>query len=97
MAAENDRETGARKAQKREASDRDQSQGDAAENKPSNEAQGPSQPLDQNDPSDGARKSRRTPSRETQKFAGAGPAIAEHSKDAKAPKAGRQRGAYVKD
>ena len=43
MPAENDRETGARKAQKREASDRDQSQGDAAENKPSNEAQGPSQ------------------------------------------------------
>ena len=52
---------------------------------------------DQTHPSDGARKSRPTPSRETQKFAGAGPAIAEHSKDAKAPKAGRQRGAYVKD
>ena len=53
--------------------------------------------LDQTHPSDGARKSRPTPSRETQKFAGAGPAIAEHSKDAKAPKGGRQPGAYVKD
>lgn len=38
-----------------------------------------------------------TPSPETRKFAGAGPAIAEHSKDAKAVKGGRQPGAYVKD
>ncbi|RWB69534.1 MAG: hypothetical protein EOQ50_26270 [Mesorhizobium sp.] len=38
-----------------------------------------------------------TPSPATEKVAGAGPAIAEHSKDAKAPKGGRQPGAYVKD
>ena len=37
-----------------------------------------------------------TPSPDTRKFAGAGPAIAEHSKDAKAPKSGRQPGAYKK-
>jgi hypothetical protein len=37
-----------------------------------------------------------TPSPSTQKVSGAGPSIAEHSKDAKAPKAGRQPGAYVK-
>ncbi|RWC49320.1 MAG: hypothetical protein EOS55_06485 [Mesorhizobium sp.] len=38
-----------------------------------------------------------TPSPATEKISGAGPAISEHSKDAKAPKAGRQPGAYVKD
>ncbi|TPM96611.1 hypothetical protein [Mesorhizobium sp. B2-1-3A] len=38
-----------------------------------------------------------TPSPATQKTSGAGPSIAEHSKDAKAPKNGRQPGAYVKD
>jgi hypothetical protein len=38
-----------------------------------------------------------TPSPATEKVSGAGPAVAEHSKDAKAPKAGRQPGAYVKD
>jgi hypothetical protein len=59
--------------------------------------QGVDETLDQTHRSDGARKSRAKPSREPQKFAGAGPAIAEHSKDAKAPKAGRQRGASVKD
>jgi hypothetical protein len=32
----------------------------------------------------------------TEKMAGAGPAIAEHSKDAKAPKGRRQPGAYLK-
>jgi hypothetical protein len=37
-----------------------------------------------------------TPSPAIEKVAGAGPAIAEHSKDAKAPKGGRQPGAYVK-
>ncbi|AZO53470.1 hypothetical protein EN804_03000 [Mesorhizobium sp. M8A.F.Ca.ET.161.01.1.1] len=38
-----------------------------------------------------------TPSPATEKVSGAGPAISEHSKDAKAPKSGRQPGAYVKD
>jgi hypothetical protein len=37
-----------------------------------------------------------TPAPATEKFAGAGPAMAEHSKDAKAPKGGRKQGAYVK-
>jgi hypothetical protein len=60
------------------------------------EKQNVDETLDLTHPSDSARKSGVTPSRETRKFAGAGPAIAEHSKDAKAPKAGRQRGAYVK-
>jgi hypothetical protein len=40
---------------------------------------------------------RRTPSPSTEKVSGAGPAIAEHSKDAKAPKGGRKPGAYVKE
>ena len=39
---------------------------------------------------------RPTPSPSTEKVSGAGPAIAEHSKDAKAPRGGRQAGAYVK-
>ncbi|GLS30767.1 hypothetical protein GCM10007937_24750 [Mesorhizobium albiziae] len=38
-----------------------------------------------------------TPSPATEKVSGAGPAIAEHSKDAKAPRSGRQAGAYKKD
>ncbi|RUU45721.1 hypothetical protein EOD08_09290 [Mesorhizobium sp. M6A.T.Ca.TU.002.02.2.1] len=38
-----------------------------------------------------------TPSASTEKTSGAGPSIAERSKDAKAPKSGRQPGAYVKD
>jgi hypothetical protein len=38
-----------------------------------------------------------TPSPATEKSSGAGPAVAEHSKDAKAPKGGRQPGAYVKE
>ncbi|MBZ9777072.1 hypothetical protein [Mesorhizobium sp. CO1-1-8] len=37
-----------------------------------------------------------TPSAAPEKTSGAGPAIAERSKDAKAPKSGRQPGAYVK-
>lgn len=38
-----------------------------------------------------------TPSPAAEKVSGAGPAMAEHSKDAKAPRGGRQPGAYVKD
>ena len=47
--------------------------------------------------SDDKKRRRETPSPSTEKVSGAGPATAEHSKDAKAPKAGRQPGAYVKD
>lgn len=43
------------------------------------------------------KRRRETPSPSTEKVSGAGPATAEHSKDAKAPKGGRQPGAYVKD
>ncbi|ARP68432.1 hypothetical protein A9K65_034365 (plasmid) [Mesorhizobium sp. WSM1497] len=38
-----------------------------------------------------------TPSPAPEKISGAGPAVAEHSKDAKAPRGGRQPGAYVED
>ncbi|PSJ63458.1 hypothetical protein C7I84_06175 [Mesorhizobium ephedrae] len=37
-----------------------------------------------------------TPSPAPEKVSGAGPAAAEHSKDAKAARSGRQPGAYVK-
>ena len=40
---------------------------------------------------------RPTPSPATEKISGAGPAVAEHSMDAKAPKSGRQASAYVKE
>ncbi|AZN98765.1 hypothetical protein EJ066_17250 [Mesorhizobium sp. M9A.F.Ca.ET.002.03.1.2] len=40
---------------------------------------------------------RATPSGATEKTSGAGPSIAERSNDAKAPKSGRQPGAYVKE
>lgn len=56
---------------------------------PGNETSG------QNPQTDG-KKPERTPSPDPAK-SGAGPAIAEHSKDAKAPNGGRQPGAYVKD
>ncbi|TPM44168.1 hypothetical protein FJ964_19940 [Mesorhizobium sp. B2-3-2] len=38
-----------------------------------------------------------TPSPAAENTSGAGPAVAERSKDAKAPRGGRQPGAYVKD
>lgn len=41
--------------------------------------------------------SRSSPSPDPAKVSGAGPAVAEHSKDATAPKGGRQAGAYVKE
>ena len=44
-----------------------------------------------------ARAHRATPSPSAEKLSGAGPAISEHSKDAQAPKGGRQPGAYVKE
>ena len=47
--------------------------------------------------SDGQNRRHPTPSPSTEKTSGAGPAVAERSKDAKSPKAGRQPGAYVKD
>ena len=99
---ENNRESGARKyPAKTEADVSDQvSQGAATNKKPAGGI-GLTEPLDDVDEktrhSDGQNPSRRsTPSPATEKVSGAGPAIAEHSKDAKAPKPGRQPGAYVK-
>ena len=45
---------------------------------------------------DGQNPSRATPGPDTEKTSGAGQALAEHSKDAKAPQGGRQPSAYVK-
>ena len=47
--------------------------------------------------SDEKARKRATPSPAAQKTSGLGPAIAERSKDAKAPRSGRQPGAYVKE
>ena len=47
--------------------------------------------------SDDTARKRATLSPAPQKTSGLGPAIAERSKDAKAPKGGRQPGAYVKE
>jgi hypothetical protein len=73
---------------------------DAASNTPP-DGIGNSEPVDDVDEktrhSDGHNRKLSTPSPSTEKVSGAGPAIAEHSKDAKAPKAGRQPGAYVKE
>lgn len=92
MTEESKHESGARKYPARpEADTRDQVSQDAAENTPPRGGMGLTEPVDHGD----GRQA--TPSPAPQKTSGAGPAIAEHSKDAKAPKAGRQPGAYVKD
>ncbi|MFU0505803.1 hypothetical protein [Pseudaminobacter sp. NGMCC 1.201702] len=98
---ENRRETGARKFTAKQDADasNDFSQ-EAAENKKSEDGKGPGRPLDeaneQTRQSDGQSAKRSTPNPSTEKVSGAGPALAEHSKDAKAPRSGRQPGAYVK-
>jgi|SwirhisoilCB1_FD_contig_41_3683598_length_861_multi_1_in_0_out_0_2 hypothetical protein len=94
---ENHRETGARKYPSRTGPDpSDNFSQDAAANEPPN-GTGDSEPGE--DAGEKARQNpkRATPSPATEKVSGAGPATAEHSKDAKAPKEGRQPGAYVKD
>lgn len=100
---ENHRETGATKYPAR--TDPDPSQHfsqDAAGNRPPAGGQGltrpPGEVEDETHQSDGRNPPKQpTPSPSTEKTSGAGPAISEHSKDAKAPKAGRQPGAYKKD
>ena len=99
---QNRRETGARELQSAPAeTDRDREGIEAAENKPPADRQGLSQNMDEtNDKtrqSEGTGRPPATPSPGTRKFAGAGPALAEHSKDAEAPRGGRQSGGYVKD
>jgi hypothetical protein len=103
MSNTNNRETGARTFPARTDADAsDEVSQAAAENKKPANGMGLTESLDDvNDKtrhSDGVNPPRHpTPSPATEKVSGAGPAIAEHSKDAKAPKGGRQPGAYVKD
>jgi len=95
---ENRRETGATKYPATERGTGDFSQ-DAATNKKPDSGIGLTRPVDEvNDKthqSDGQNR-RQTPSPSTEKVSGAGPALAEHSKDSKAPKSGRPSSAYVK-
>lgn len=95
-------ETGARKLPAKQDADAsaDFSQA-AAGNKPPEGGMGLTKPTgevnEKTRQSDGQNPKRSTPSPSTEKTSGAGPAVAEHSKDSKAPKAGRQPGAYVKE
>jgi len=99
----NNRETGARHLPaKADADAHDDFSQDAAANRPpaggvgltesSNDVNGKTRHSDSQNPT-----KQSTPSPATEKVSGAGPAIAEHSKDAKAAKGGRQPGAYVKE
>ncbi|WP_442580589.1 hypothetical protein ACSBOB_00870 [Mesorhizobium sp. ASY16-5R] len=100
MSDENNRETGVRKPQPGVSHRPDPIHSGDRGNEPK-EPYGLTESVDDVDEktrhADGQQPSRQpTPSPATEKLSGAGPAIAEHSKDAKAPKAGRQPGAYVK-
>jgi hypothetical protein len=101
-ASENRRDTGAAKYPARNAGSSDDFSQDAAGNTKPASGMGLTRPVGEVEAkthqSDGQNTpSRATPSPATEKTSGAGPAISEHSKDAKAPKAGRQPGAYKKD
>ena len=98
MPDENSRETGARGPQPKRAKDaRDEVSQRAAENKQPSDKYGNTEPLDdvpeKTRHSDGQNmRPKATPSPPTEKTSGAGPAIAERSKDAKTTKPGRQAG-----
>ena len=97
---DNNRETGAREPKAGVSQRPDQIHNGDRGDEPK-KPYGLTEPVDEVDEktrlSDGQQPSKMpTPSPATEKVSGAGPAIAEHSKDAKAPKAGRQPGAYVK-
>lgn len=96
---ENRRETGATKYPAVSADHKEFSQDAAGNNKPAGGI-GLTRPTgeveDKTHQSDGQNQ-RSTPSPSTEKTSGAGPAVSEHSKDAKAPRTGRQPGAYVKE
>lgn len=100
MNPDNRRETGARKYPAVKRTEESETSQDAAlPKRPS--PYGLTERLDETNEktrhSDGVNPSRRpTPSPAPEKVSGAGPAMAEHSKDAKAPRAGRQSGAYKK-
>ena len=102
-ASENRRETGATKyPAKNDADPSDNFSQEAAGNKKPASGMGLTRPAgdveDKTHQSDGQNPpGRATPSPATEKTSGAGPAISEHSKDAKGPRAGRQPGAYKKD
>jgi hypothetical protein len=91
----NNRETGARKypAAKPQADETDTHAG-----MPTANPFGLTEPLDETTEktrqSDGVDQSKTSPAIE--KVAGAGPALAEHSKDAKALKSGRHSGSFIK-
>lgn len=98
----NNHETGARKFPARaDADTSDEFSQSAAENRKPANGIGLTESLDDVNENtrhtDGVNSPRRTSSPAPEKVSGLGPAIAEHSKDAKAPKSGRQPGAYVKD
>jgi len=98
----NNRETGARHLPaKTDADANDGFSQAAATNRKPKDGLGLTEPLDdvyeKTRHYDGQDSGMRTPSPATEKVAGAGPALAERSKDAKAPKGGRQPGAYVKE
>lgn len=102
MPDKSDHEAGARKfPAKQDADASDDFPQDASGNKKPVGGMGLTSPTDEvnekTHQSDGQNPKRPTPSPSTEKVSGAGPAIAEHSKDAKAPTAGRQPGAYVKE
>jgi hypothetical protein len=102
MPEKSDYESGARKfPAKKDADASDNFSQDAAGNKKPAGGMGLTRPTDEvnekTHQSDGQNPKRPTPSPSTEKVSGAGPTIAEHSKDAKAPKSGRQPGAYVKE
>ncbi|CDX25260.1 conserved hypothetical protein [Mesorhizobium plurifarium] len=101
--SQNRRETGARKYPANTGPDAsDQFSQDAAINEKPNVEPGlgrkQGEVEDKTLQSEGRNPPRQpTPSPATEKSSGAGQAVAEHSKDAKAPKRGRQPGAYVKE
>ncbi|MBZ9819986.1 hypothetical protein [Mesorhizobium sp. CA4] len=100
--SQNRRETGARKYPPNTDPDpSDQFSQDAASNEKPHVGPGLSRKQgeveDKTHQSEGRNPARQTPSPATEKSSGAGPAVAERSKDAKAPRSGRQPGAYVKD
>ena|SRR5690349_4435847 len=103
MNNQNRRETGATKYPANTDPDpADQFSQDAAENEKPREGMGltrrQGEVEDKTHQSEGRNPPRQpTPSPATEKTSGAGPSMAEHSKDAKAPRSGRQPGAYVKE
>lgn len=96
---DNERESGTRKlaAVDRETKEMSQNAVLPKQDKPYGLTETMDDTQDKTRQSDATNPSQATPSPATQKGSGAGPAIAEHSKDAKTPSSGRQPGAYIKE